>query len=164
MNLIACVDKNLGLGKDGQLLYHIKSDLRCFKALTTGSIVIMGRETMNSLPMKKLPNRLNIVLTHHKVPSSDPEVMFITRPKDVIAFCRQKSAFCIGGESIYREFLPYCDAAYITLVDDERDADKYFPEDIIHSKDWRLTTLSLPEYDSDEDVYFRFAMLVRNIG
>ena len=73
---IAAVDENFGIGYNGQLLAHIPEDMARFKALTTNNAVVMGRKTWDSLPIKPLPNRENIVITSHPHPSKDFNVVF----------------------------------------------------------------------------------------
>ena len=72
MNLIVCVDKNWGIGKDGKLLCHLREDMKFFREHTLGKVVVMGRSTLESLPKgEPLPDRTNIVLTHRADFSKD---------------------------------------------------------------------------------------------
>lgn len=128
---IACVDSNFGIGYNNKLLFNIKDDLKYFKSLTTDSIVIMGRKTWDSLPKKPLPNRVNIVITHN--PLEDTGATYVTlngikNYLDAHASKTSNNIFIIGGESIYKELLPYCERVYLTKVCERaEDVDTYFP-------------------------------------
>ena len=115
---IVAVDKNFGIGYQGQLLEHIPEDIKFFKNKTSYSIVIMGRKTYDSLPKKPLPNRLNIVISN-KYSGCAEGTIFMTYEecKLRIESGQIQDAFIIGGESIYRQFLPYCDMIYLTYLD-----------------------------------------------
>ena len=127
--MIACVGKNLELGKNNDLIWHLPNDLKYFKKVTSGHVVVMGKNTFKSLP-KILPNRKNIVLTFpddsEKFPDevevyhSIPE--FLEAYKDF-----PEEIFIIGGASLYKQFLEYADTLYLTEVDLESSADVYFP-------------------------------------
>ena len=83
MIAIACVDENWGIGKSGDLLFHIKKDMESFKRLTENGIVIMGRRTWESLPKKPLPNRINIVVTSDDTFNNTENTYFV-RIEDVM--------------------------------------------------------------------------------
>ena len=128
LSIIACVGKNLELGKNNNLIFHIKEDMKYFKHLTINHIVVMGRRTFESLP-SLLKDRKNIVITtsDKKFPQG-VEVYssiesFLNRYKNY-----EGEIFIIGGASIYRQFLNFCDTIYLTEVDMESEADVYFPE------------------------------------
>ena len=128
LSIIACVGKNLELGKGNDLVFHIKDDMKYFKEVTLNHIVVMGRKTFESLP-GLLKDRKNVVITKSnkefpegvEIYSSIEE--FMEKYKDY-----QDEIFVIGGASIYKQFLDYCDKLYLTEVDKEIDADVYFPE------------------------------------
>lgn len=126
-SLIAAVGKNLELGKNGKLIFHIKEDMKFFKKTTKGHKVVMGRKTWESLP-NKLPGRKNIVISRHEVDGADEVVHnleeFIRKNKDI-----DEEIFIIGGGQVYVEFLPYAKNVYLTEVDaTESRADAFFPE------------------------------------
>lgn len=123
ISIIAAVGKNLEIGKDGNLLWSIPNDLKYFKKLTTGKTIVMGRKTYESIG-KPLPNRKNIVLTRKNIKINDVEVV---NNKNKILNIKEE-VFIIGGESIYKKFLPYASNIYLTEIEDEKDADTYFPE------------------------------------
>lgn len=122
INLIAAVGKNFELGLNNKLIWNISEDLQYFKEVTTGKTVVMGRKTYESIG-RALPNRKNIVLSSKKVLIDN--VIVINDYKDVLN--TEEDVFIIGGESIYKLFLSYADNIYLTEIDDEKDADSYFP-------------------------------------
>ena len=150
MNLIAAVDNNWGIGKDGKLLTSIPKDMKFFREKTTGNVVVMGRKTLESFPgQKPLPNRVNIVLTRD--PHYHAEGAVIVHDMDELKKALQpypdQSVFVIGGEAIYRQFIDACDTAYITKIDHVFDADAFFP-DIDAMPEWQLVN------KSEEQTYF----------
>ena len=129
MNLIIAVDRNHGIGCKGTLLYHIPDDLRYFKEKTSGKVVVMGRGTLESLPNgKPLPNRINVVLSRDT--GFMPDGVIVCRSVDEL-FERLKSydsndVFIMGGETVYNLLAEYCDFAFVTEIDAESSADKFF--------------------------------------
>lgn len=150
MILIAAVDKNWGIGKNNELLTHIPADQRFFRETTTGNVVIMGRKTLESFPGgNPLKNRTNIVLTGNRNYKNPGVIIFHDVEsvlKDVEKYPEDK-VFCIGGASVYREFLPYCSKALITKIDEAYEADAYFP-DLDSLPEWKITETS------EEQTYF----------
>ena len=127
LSIIACVGKNLELGYNNKLIFHIKEDMKYFKDITLNHIVVMGRKTFESLP-GILKDRKNIVISRNNNFSKEVEVYasieeFMEKYKDY-----QEEIFVIGGASIYKQFLNYCDKLYLTEVDKTMDADVYFPK------------------------------------
>lgn len=126
-SIIAVVGKNRELGKQGKLVFELPEDMRYFKEKTMGHKVVMGRKTWESLP-GKLVGRENIVVSRGEVMGADRVV------RDLPEFIREnqdsaEEIFVIGGEAIYREFLPVADNLYLTEVDAEMPgADAWFPE------------------------------------
>ena len=130
MNLIVAVDRNWGIGNKGELLVRIPEDLRRFKKLTTGKVVVLGRKTLETFPDKKpLPNRTNIILTRNTEFKVDGAIVVhsIEELLEELKNYNSDDIFIIGGQSIYEQMLPYCDAAYITTIQNVYDADAYFP-------------------------------------
>lgn len=131
MNIILAADRKWAIGKDNDLLIHLPGDLKYFKKMTTGKAVIMGRKTLESLPGgKPLPNRRNIILTRSKdfeVPGAE----VFHSIEDVLQFIKSGNlesdeTFIIGGAEIYKQMMPHCDKFYITKIDAELPADRYF--------------------------------------
>lgn len=129
ISMIAAVGKNLELGKNNDLIWHFKEDMKFFKETTMGHPVIMGRKTFESLP-KALPGRKNIVIsTNPEYKADGAEVVASVEEAIKLAEAENTDAFVIGGGRIYTEFLPYADNLYLTEIDAEcPDADTYFPE------------------------------------
>lgn len=124
--MIACVSKDGGLGKDGGLLWHIPEDMKFFRETTTGSTVIMGRKTFESIG-RALPGRRNIVLSSRKGENADVEWCTREELEDTLKTVSGKK-FVTGGASLYEMFLPEAEKIYLTEVDDMKPADTMFPE------------------------------------
>lgn len=138
MILIAAADKNWGIGKDQDLLVKLSKDMKFFRTKTSGHVVIMGRKTLESLPKQQpLPNRTNIILT--KNPSFQCEKGIVCHSVEetleTIKNYKNQEIYIIGGETIYKTFLPYCDTAYITKLHTTFDADTFL-SNLDSSKDW----------------------------
>ena len=129
ISMIAAVGKNLELGKNNDLIWHFKEDMKFFKETTMGHPVIMGRKTFESLP-KALPGRKNIVISANPEYKADgAEVVTSVEEAIKLAETEDTDAFVIGGGRIYNEFLPYADNLYLTEINAEcPDADTYFPD------------------------------------
>lgn len=126
MQAIVAVSRSWGIGKDGQLLFHISADLQRFKALTTGRTVVMGRKTLQSLPGGRgLPNRRSLVLTRQE--SFTPERAETVHSLAELLALAGDEAFVIGGQEVYEQLLPYCTRAYVTKVFADVPADAFFP-------------------------------------
>ena len=139
ISAIVAVDNNWGIGFNGNLLEHIPEDLKYFKALTDGNIVVMGRKTWNSLPKKPLPNRTNIVITSNPVYFTEINGAYRQTLEDTIKdmnSMKDLDWFIIGGGQIYKELLPYCDRVYVTKIFKDYDqVDTYFPN-LDESDEW----------------------------
>lgn len=148
LSLIVAVGKNMEIGKDNKLLWHIPEDLKFFKEKTSGKTIIMGSNTFYSLP-KVLPNRHHIVLTldDYKFPD---EVEVFNDFETLINSLRKRNEemFVIGGAAIYSLFIDYVDSMYITEIDKEYDADKFFPN--FDKKEWSSEILNTHECDGIE--------------
>lgn len=150
MNLIVAVDKNWAIGNKGKLLVSIPGDQRLFREETMGKVIVMGRKTMESLPGgNPLPGRTNVVLTRKSGYTKKGAAIFhgVQETLDFLKQFPDEDIFIIGGEEIYREFLPYCDTAHVTWIDYSYEADTYFPN-LDQDPDWHLTE------ESDEQTYF----------
>ena len=132
MNAIVAVDNNWAIGKGQELLFHIEEDLKRFKEMTTGKVVVMGRKTFETLPHRRpLPNRTNIVLSKD-IFYQRPGVNVVHFVHEVVYMCpkkyKEEDIFIIGGSKIYNEFLEYIDDVYVTKIyASVNDADKFFP-------------------------------------
>ncbi|MBQ6313797.1 dihydrofolate reductase [Candidatus Saccharibacteria bacterium] len=125
-SIIAAIDKNNGLGKNGKLLFNIKEDMQFFKATTTNHTVVMGYNTWKSLP-GKLKNRKNLVVSHSEVEGADGTITDL--PSFIKKYQNSKDEiFIIGGGMIYSTFLPYAKALYLTEIEATAPADTFFPK------------------------------------
>ena len=128
ISVIVAIARNRAIGFENRLLYRLPDDLRRFKALTTGHTIIMGRKTFESFPKGALPNRRNIVLSKNKA-AVFPGAETFSSLQEALSHCKEEEEiFIIGGESVYRLFLPLCERVYITKVFANADADAFFPE------------------------------------
>ncbi len=157
MNFIAAVDKKWAIGYKNKLLISIPDDMRCFMEKTTGKVCIMGKNTLLSLPGgKALKNRVNIVITHDLQFKAEGTVI-VHSVEDALKEAGKYSSddvYVIGGESIYRQFLPYVDTAYITYIDYVYQADRYFPN-LDKDENWKLVE------ESEEQTYFNVEYFFR---
>lgn len=127
MNVIAAVDQNWAIGKDGDQLCYIPADLKRFQALTTGHAVILGRKTLATFPGgRPLKNRRNLVLSRD--PAFAPEGAEVFRDLESLRAAAPADAFVIGGGSVYQALLPWCSRAYITKIHRTWPADVFFPD------------------------------------
>lgn len=146
MNYIACVDENWGIGKNGDLLFSIKGDMKFFRETTLGKTVVMGRKTLLSFPgSNPLKNRRNIVLTKNRDFScEDAEIVHST--EELSALLKNDKAdsdniFVIGGAQIYNALYKFCKTAYITKVSADGNAD-VFIKDLDKEQDWKVVSKS----------------------
>ena len=127
VSMIAAVGKNLELGKNNDLIWHFKEDMKFFKDTTMGHTVVMGRKTFESLP-KALPGRKNIVISSNAQYQAQGATV-VTSVEEALQIADNEEVFVIGGGKIYAEFLPYADKLYLTEIYAEcEDADTYFPQ------------------------------------
>ncbi len=126
ISIIAALGKNRVLGKDNELLWRIPDDLKRFKELTTGHPIIMGSKTYESIG-KPLPNRTNIVLTKDSDYEA-PGTIVVHSLEEAFEKAENEEIFVIGGGQIYALALPYADKLYLTLIDDKKEGDTFFPD------------------------------------
>ncbi len=154
MKLIAAVDKNWAIGCENKLLVQIPEDMKNFRQMTVGKTVLMGYRTLQSLPGGlALPQRKNIVLTRKTEPKGK-NILFAHSVSEALEQCGEEEVYVIGGESIYRQFLPYVSEAYITYIDHAYRADTYL-ENLDQSEEWMLTEESEEQTYFDLEYYYR---------
>lgn len=158
ISIIVAIAENFAIGKDNELLFHLPADLKRFREITTGHTLIMGRNTLLSLPKWPLPNRRHIVITD--------------KPEDVFPGCElvysieealekvehEVEAFVIGGGMVYRQFFPIAGKLYLTLVHKSFEADTFFPS--IDFEDWEELSRE-DSYDEENDFHYSYLNLVR---
>ena len=150
MNIIVAADSNWGIGKNNQLLVSIPADMKMFRQETTGKVVVMGRKTLESFPNGlPLKNRTNIVLTGNKNYKANGAIIVHTIEEllEEIKKYPSDEVYCIGGDSVYKQLLPYCDTAHVTKIDFAYEADSHFPN-LDEMPEWKITA------ESDEQTYF----------
>lgn len=150
MNLIVAVDENWAIGNENELLIAIPADHKMFRQETTGKVVVLGRKTLETFPQGlPLKNRTNIIL------SSNPaykvkDAVVVHSVEELLKELEQyntEDIYIVGGESVYRQMLPYCDVAHVTKIDYAYTADAHFP-DLDRMPEWKITA------DSEEQSYF----------
>lgn len=157
MKLIVAVDKNWAIGNKGGLLVSIPEDMKFFRETTTGKVVVMGKNTLISFPgSKPLKNRENIVIAlekDYKVEGATV-VYSIEEALEAVKEYNTDDVYVIGGGSIYKQMLPYCDTAYVTYMDYAYEADTYFPN-LDEDSEWKLDKESEEQTYFDIEYYFR---------
>ena len=157
MNLIVAVDKNWAIGKSNKLLVSIPADMKFFRETTMGNVVVMGRKTLESFPGgQPLKKRTNIVLTKDKNYKVKDAIVVnsIEELLEELKKYNSESIYVIGGESIYRQLLPYCDMAHITKIDHAYEADTFFPN-LDEDAQWKVTERSEEQTYFDLEYEFR---------
>ena len=160
ISIIAAIDQNNAIGLNNRLLCHLPNDLKNFKQITSGHSVIMGRCTYESLPVKPLPNRNNIIVSK-SFTGNLPAGCNLTRSiEEAVELCNnEKECFVIGGAQIYRQMLPLAQKLYITRVQDSFQADAWFPE--INDSEWQLQSIVHNKPDDKHACAYSFEVYTR---
>ncbi|MCL5019058.1 MAG: dihydrofolate reductase [Patescibacteria group bacterium] len=156
ISIIAAMDEKRGIGKNGQIPWHISEDLQRVKKLTTGHTIVMGRKTFESIG-HPLPNRKNIIVTHNlSYNSMGCEVAISLH--DAIEFAKaagETECFIFGGGDIFAQAIMFADELYLTIVKGDFGADTFFP-------DYSEFTHKIVDQDLEEGNYkFKFLILTR---
>jgi dihydrofolate reductase len=159
---IVAVDMNWGIGYKGSLLVRIPEDMKFFKEMTLGKVVIMGRETFESLPGREpLKDRKNIILSR-KEGYGDGRTTICHSVEEIfdkLKEYRSEDIFVIGGESVYKQLLPFCSEAYITKIEHKYIADKFFT-DLDNDEAWELVSTS--DLHTHKGINYRFTKYENN--
>jgi len=150
MNIIAAVDRNWAIGQEGRLLVQIPADQKYFREITKGKVIVLGRKTLETFPNKiVLPQRTNVILStdNHFSVRGGIVVHSMEEALEELKKYQEEDIFIVGGSSIYQQFLPYCNMAYITKIDYTYQADRYMPN-LDKDKNWKVIA------DSEEQTYF----------
>ena len=150
MNLIVAVDENWAIGNKNELLVRIPADHKFFRQETTGKVVVLGRKTLETFPQGlPLKNRTNIIMSTN--PSYQvKDAVVVHNVEELLKELKQydtQDVYIVGGESIYRQMLPYCDVAHVPRIDHAYEADAFFPN-LDECPEWQITA------DSEEQTYF----------
>lgn len=154
--IIAAISKNNCIGKNGQIPWNIPEDMKRVRELTTGNVVIMGKNTWESIPEKfrPLPNRVNIVITSQANYAVPPSVEVYSTIQQAIAAHSGERIFGFGGAGIYKEMINIADTLYITHVDQKiSDCTAFFPK--IDPAVWK-------EIEREDHTGFAFVKYIRN--
>lgn len=152
MNLIVAVDENWAIGHQNNLLARISPDLKRFKALTLGHTVVLGRKTLETFPGgKPLPGRPNFILSTNSAYTVEGAAV-LHSIEEAAQRCPDDT-FVIGGESVYRAMLPYCDTAYVTKIHAAFPADAWFP-DLDALPQWQVAEEDAPLSDGGLDFHY----------
>lgn len=145
ITMIAAIGRNRELGKNNDLIWHFKEDMKFFRNETMGKPIVMGMRTLESLP-KLLPGRKHIVITT-KNPDLPEEVSVVHSKEELLKMIEEyKEVMIIGGASIYSQMLEYSNKLILTEIDAESDADVYFPE--FDKSNWNSTVVAEHEEDN----------------
>lgn len=163
INIIVAIDRNNAIGKDNKLLYWLPNDLKRFKALTTGNVVLMGRKTFESLPNGALPNRRNIVISRNKALNLENVEVYHSMEEAINACKKDEKIFVIGGASVYKEAIECADKLLITEIDAQTEgANAFFPE--IDREVWKEVSRESHQSDEKHNHNYSFVDYVRKIG
>lgn len=160
MILIFAVDGNWKIGYQGYMLAEIKEDLKRFREITEGHIVIMGRKTLEAIPgQKPLPNRVNILITRNKDYKKEG-FLIVNSMEDLFPLLKginpneEKKVFVTGGGTIAKQLLLFCNKAYITKIfKDFQDTDTFIPNLDLDDQ-WELTNES--EVYNQDNLYYKY--------
>ena len=157
MKMIVAVDQNWAIGKDGDQLAYLSTDLKHFKALTTGHPVILGRKTLATFPGgKPLKGRRNLILSNSV--GFAPEGAEVYGDLPALLAIAPEDSFVIGGGSVYRALLPYCSTVYVTKIHASFPADTWFP-DLDALPEWAICEQSEPL--SEQGLSFHYVTYTR---
>ena len=166
--MIVAVDREWGIGNKGDLLARVRADLFNFRDETSGKTVVLGSNTLATFPGGRvLKNRTNIVL--HPDKEYAPEGAIVAHSLDelfeILKNYNTDDVYIIGGASVYRQMLPYCDTAIVTKFDKSFEKDVFIPN-LDEMDDWTLEKVgeameSNPETDSEAGLKFAFCTYKR---
>lgn len=157
VSMLVAVDRNWGIGKEGDLLIKIPEDMKFFKDISINNVIIMGRKTFESLPNRKpLVNRVNIIITSDKNYKVENAIV-VNSIEEAIEKAKEYKdleIINIGGGKIFNQMIDHCDIAYVTYIDREFEADTFCPR-IDQLPDWKLESESEEKTYLDIKYYFR---------
>lgn len=153
ISIIVAIAQNFAIGKNNDLLFHLPNDLKRFKEITTGKTLIMGRNTLLSLPKWPLPNRRHIVITDRPDEQFEGCEMVFSIDEAIEKVKDEAEAFIIGGGMVYKQFYPLAGKLYLTVVHQDFEADTFFTE--IDYNLWRETYRE-DRYDEKNDFNYSY--------
>lgn len=135
ISFIVAVSENNVIGKDNELPWHLSDDLKWFKKNTLGCDVIMGKKTYDSLAIRPLPKRKNIVISK-SIKQIDGCMVAASVDEAIGLMDNDKENFVIGGGTVFEQFMPFVQKLYLTRVFHKFEGDTFFPE--INFNEWKL--------------------------
>ena len=150
MNIIVAADEHWAIGNKGKLLVSIPNDMKHFRQETTGKVIVLGHKTLQTFPQgMPLQSRTNIILSRdRKLTVKGAKVVHsVEELLEELKGYPTEDVYVVGGESVYRQLLPYGDVAHVTKIEHRYEADTFFP-DLDRDPDWEITA------DSEEQTYF----------
>jgi dihydrofolate reductase len=158
ISIIVAIAENFAIGKNNNLLFHLSGDLKRFKEITTGHTLIMGRNTLLSLPRWPLPKRRHVVITDNPHDNFKGCETVFSVEGALKKIKNENETFVIGGGMVYRQFYPLAGKLYLTLVHKRFDADVFFP--VIDFDEW--CEISREEhYDEKNEFNYSYINLER---
>ncbi|HEY0632446.1 MAG TPA: dihydrofolate reductase [Thermoleophilaceae bacterium] len=159
VSIVVAHSRNRVIGNRGGLPWHLPSDMRRFRELTSGAAVVMGRRTYESLPdaFRPLPRRRNVVVSSN-AEYECPGAELHTSLDAALEAC-ERHCFVIGGGAVYAEAMPLVDRLYVTHVDADVEGDAFFPP--LAGEQWRCTTESDPVTENGFPYVFKVYDRVR---
>lgn len=164
INGIVCVDRNWGIGKKNDLLFHLKKDMQFFRQTTADSIVVCGYNTLLSFPGgKPLKGRSTICLCPEEIEREDCFCVhdFDQAVKLVKELAKTKVVWVIGGAMLYKSMLPYYDSVYVNKVDADGEAEVFFPN--LDTYDGMRLSKVFPEVE-DEGYLTKLHLYTKNLS
>lgn len=148
ITFVVAMDRRGGIGFRNKLPWHLPADLRFFRETTTGHVILMGRKTYEAIG-RPLPNRTNVVLTRDR--TFRPEgVTVLHTVEEALRLYGEEELYVIGGAEIFKLLLPLADKLVVTRIDQEFEADTFFPE--IGEEQWRITS-RVPGITDEQNPY-----------
>ena len=160
LSIIVAKAKNNIIGKDNKIIWNLPEDMKHFKELTTGHVIIMGRKTFESLG-RVLPDRKHIVFTQNSdFKVNDENVQIVHSMLEIQEYIQDENEnFVIGGAMIYNLLMPHVTKMYVTEIDKEFDGDTFFPK--INEDIWKETQRVKGNSDENADIKFDFVVYER---
>ncbi len=155
ISFIVAYAQNRAIGKDNQIPWHLSNDLKRFKKITTGHTIVMGKNTLLSLPNGPLPKRRNIVMSTTLNDCYDGGCEIVRSMEEALQKIQNEhEVFIIGGSTIFDQFLPMADKLYLTIIEKEFEADTFLAE--IDFSKWELIESETISDDPKVDFVYRY--------
>jgi dihydrofolate reductase len=161
LELVAAVAANGVIGRGGALPWHLPDDLKHFKALTSGGLILMGRKTFESINRRPLPNRRNVVVSRTMTPGQHEGVEVVPSLEEALKLTAGHvgPAFVVGGGGLYTAALPIAAALHLTELDEAVEGDAHFPK--WDRSQWRVATERRHDRDDRHAIGFTIRKYVR---